>query len=900
MKVRKRSIALVTALLLGVIAVFVYLHRQTSSEHQRTTKPTIALVNEDIPSDFNGQSYHFGKNFVDAVANDTEYNWQVVSRSVAEKAYADESVDAVIYLPQEFSQNVLTLQEISPVQTAIEYKILPTMDKEDAVVLNAKAVDIIYEFNQSVVKMYYASIANNISEAESYINNIVGKEEQLTTQLTTQIHAPLNTTFPNYAALLAGTSSLKTTNEANVASQKSFTETTVKLLEETEKSISAQLPDLEKYAALQQLITETNVATANNSLHHQATAHEQVYKGQFDALNNTILNRLKQLHSVQDSTSPLFESLKTKITDYNNLVNAEKGKIATQVASLKEQRTQLLNLEKELYQSFFALEVEPTEAQFDFQANQNQEAAKTALANKLQQSFGRVDNLTTSPYFGQLQRLIGSLSVTVEDYKFDQLVQLGALNEAARREYEADLQLIRQYAAAYEIQPGTLSVADIPAEEIAPQSMSQKVRVVVPAQTEYESSILPIEVTVQTVDGNPFSPADQTQPRIHLDNTSNNRDKIFLIQLSVDVTQNSNYELDLAWNNKTTSELVHRTDSTFQIIPKDPKTAAYKHVGVDTFQALTALLSQIDYTANLIVTLYGGPFDSSWSMAHIVDKKGFEERNASSIFSLYGNMTAATFEVRISDEDALSYFNTGKTTIEKVTSTITSLNTSIEKLEAVSQALSDNLPTDYFDTQLSDLTTWHTETVAQIDKEYQNWKKAAVSDLEIKEWPGSVSSAEKTALYVDKGTTLYDRFTTLIQSTSQTAGSVAKSSQEVRDSSRDFDALSESTASIQKEAETILTSTNELTTTSQVYLTENQEYSANFGSVLANTRTPGVDTNRLYGFFASPIVATNVTTQGEHSISSFDYRWLLLFVAGLLSGGLIVLIFIKWQSRDTK
>src|SRR4051812_10172595 len=76
--------------------------------------PTIALVNEDQPSASNGANYLFGKDFVSLVSNDSKYDWQVVSRAVAENAYADKTVSAVIVLPQSFSRDILTFQDINP------------------------------------------------------------------------------------------------------------------------------------------------------------------------------------------------------------------------------------------------------------------------------------------------------------------------------------------------------------------------------------------------------------------------------------------------------------------------------------------------------------------------------------------------------------------------------------------------------------------------------------------------------------------------------------------------------------------------------------------------------------------------------------------------------------------
>ncbi|MDR0299353.1 MAG: hypothetical protein LBI13_04650, partial [Streptococcaceae bacterium] len=61
-----------------------------------TGKPTIVLVNEDQAESFNGTNYNFGQSFVNLVSNDNKYNWQVVSRAVADRAYSDGSVQAVI------------------------------------------------------------------------------------------------------------------------------------------------------------------------------------------------------------------------------------------------------------------------------------------------------------------------------------------------------------------------------------------------------------------------------------------------------------------------------------------------------------------------------------------------------------------------------------------------------------------------------------------------------------------------------------------------------------------------------------------------------------------------------------------------------------------------------------
>ena len=143
---------------LSALVVLLVFLNQKPQEKVKAKTPTIALVNEDSPSKFNNQDYNFGKNFIDLVSNDNKYNWQVVSRSVADKAYSDGSIDGVIYLPQTFSKDLLTLQDIEPTQAEVAYKIQPQADDLSEKLLQDKITSALYDFNGSVAKFSKKSI----------------------------------------------------------------------------------------------------------------------------------------------------------------------------------------------------------------------------------------------------------------------------------------------------------------------------------------------------------------------------------------------------------------------------------------------------------------------------------------------------------------------------------------------------------------------------------------------------------------------------------------------------------------------------------------------------------------------------------------------------------------------
>src|SRR4051794_37180475 len=113
---RKSRLARFTSatLLLGVLVLGFVVVNSEVSQRARALNPTVGLVNEDLAAEFNNETYTLGAHFVDRISKDSEYNWTVLSRPLAEKAYKDGSVDAVIYLPQSFSRDILTLQDTDP------------------------------------------------------------------------------------------------------------------------------------------------------------------------------------------------------------------------------------------------------------------------------------------------------------------------------------------------------------------------------------------------------------------------------------------------------------------------------------------------------------------------------------------------------------------------------------------------------------------------------------------------------------------------------------------------------------------------------------------------------------------------------------------------------------------
>ena len=57
-------------------------------------------------------------------------------------------------------------------------------------------------------------------------------------------------------------------------------------------------------------------------------------------------------------------------------------------------------------------------------------------------------------------------------------------------------------------------------------------------------------------------------------------------------------------------------------------------------------------------------------------------------------------------------------------------------------------------------------------------------------------------------------------------------------------------------------------------------------AILSNTRTDGVDPTTIYDAFANPVIDQDVTPAAPAvAANGFDVRWIMIFVAGSLIGG---------------
>ena len=442
--------------------------------------PVIALVNEDEPASFNGSAYNFGSELVSMVANDDRYTWEVVSRSVAEKASADKAVNAVIMLPRSFSHDILTLQDLDPVTAVIDYRVVAG-DQLSYERLQNEVFSVLRDFNTRVVKMYFASVAANISGAQVNMDSVVGAQSRLVDALSSSLHPPLAKVGTGQASEIGMAEILRAMNSAWVTAQNSFTETTTSTLDSTSSALDREQPELADYFALQEQIARTNIANGNGGIAAQAESDKRFDDDRFSQHIGSLLSGdgtwsgLAGLSSTDGTgaASGVLATLAGTVAAYDQVAVDYNSRVAGLTAALDGQRTalegslhDLERLETRLLQEYFGDDTPVTDAHYDDfgPTRLNSGMARTALAEKLADTFsgGGPVATTVGKYEQTVRDLVATIATDPDQYSglFQTLTAADATFDPTP--YIAQLEVIQRYDQAQGITPPQLSIPDAP------------------------------------------------------------------------------------------------------------------------------------------------------------------------------------------------------------------------------------------------------------------------------------------------------------------------------------------------------------------------------------------------------------------------------------------------------
>jgi len=254
------------------------------------------LVNEDLGAVFNGVEYNLGREFVDLVNIDPELRWHTASRSVAEAGLRSGSFDVLIILPQNFSERLLALQSFTPQQAEIVYEIRHGQNELVTMSIDAQVTDILNDFNERIVRMYFSSFLRNLFDAQTEFGAMVDGESQRRSFFVDHVQ-DLFLGLPNeFLTVIFQSEFLQGQTEGWRLSHDHFTEITQETLLRTVEQLNERSELLAEHVALMVLMSQANARNAQAAMERQSDADESYYRDQFGSLNRVVLDYMERFH----------------------------------------------------------------------------------------------------------------------------------------------------------------------------------------------------------------------------------------------------------------------------------------------------------------------------------------------------------------------------------------------------------------------------------------------------------------------------------------------------------------------------------------------------------------------------------------------------------------------------
>ncbi|PHB73081.1 type VII secretion protein EsaA [Bacillus wiedmannii] len=194
MKKFKWSILLfiILALVLSTGVSYLALNQNVKKANENATqKMTVALVNEDQGTVFEGNKIAFGDQFVKNVNKNTKQEWYVVSRGVAESGLKNNNYNMMIVIPNDFSRKAVAIDSELPEKLTLNYKVNATGNKDLKAEAENTASAILEDFNKQIIDVYFASVIGKLQGAQDNIGKIIEKGTNQTTMYKKDVHSPL-------------------------------------------------------------------------------------------------------------------------------------------------------------------------------------------------------------------------------------------------------------------------------------------------------------------------------------------------------------------------------------------------------------------------------------------------------------------------------------------------------------------------------------------------------------------------------------------------------------------------------------------------------------------------------------------------------------------------------------
>lgn len=158
------------------LALFFHLIGDDPAKQKKNATRNIAVVNEDMGASESENTARFGQDVVAALSERPDYTWTVVNRSAAENGLKNRKYDAVLYIPSDFSKNVLSYDKDHPEKASIQFSIQDQLNSVNKEKVQRELENAQKKMNEQMSTLYWSFVSQEIGNVREEFEHIVGKE----------------------------------------------------------------------------------------------------------------------------------------------------------------------------------------------------------------------------------------------------------------------------------------------------------------------------------------------------------------------------------------------------------------------------------------------------------------------------------------------------------------------------------------------------------------------------------------------------------------------------------------------------------------------------------------------------------------------------------------------------
>ncbi|PGW88854.1 type VII secretion protein EsaA, partial [Bacillus cereus] len=433
------------------------------STNQKVSKVQYVLVNEDKGAVFEGRKYELGADFVTLINQDSKNSWQTVSRNIANAGIENGQFDAEIIIPQDFSERLLSLQSIAPEQATINYRVRKGQNEISNQAVQTQVNDILKNFNQRVVQMYFSSIVGNLSEAQLNVNKIVGAETDAKKYLMTNIQDPFKELSGGFNNLSNVSSILDEDNKGFLSEQQAFVSSVKTLMDDNNKSLEAgSTSTKEAKKSVNENIDKTNEKLKDSlkqfedqfnqqktQLENQRKSDLSGYKAKYDDLNQSVFKQLGNFHTSptgEVNSAGVYTEFLLNAKLFQETQTARIDELKDEIKQLQSQVETLNDLKKQIAQTYYgSAEKNPDTASV--------EDIKQAIVKLMADSKENKVNLDNR-YRQMIEESLPQIPADTLENLLQKLIAENIITDSQSKKFQDELTIVRRYAKNFEKEIG--------------------------------------------------------------------------------------------------------------------------------------------------------------------------------------------------------------------------------------------------------------------------------------------------------------------------------------------------------------------------------------------------------------------------------------------------------------